>query len=270
MFRRTGLPGAILHPGCRWHGDRELARLVARLVLSSPRALPGPAPSLASPAATMKILSVPLPACRFYALQATLPVPLGELPSPDWLQAWLRPGADVPLQPPEALRSVVRDMLRGFGYRPTGRGKPSSEYLVAAAADGRLGSINAVVDAGNAVSLHSGIPISVVDLDRLLGQPRIVVPPEGAQYVFNQGGQTIDVGGLVCLADDQGPCANAVKDAQRTKTSADTRRILGVLWNPAGSQLEHGQRAAAWLQEVLQRLGGEVSAVPVVCMDGVE
>jgi len=212
----------------------------------------------------MNLPSVQLPACQFYALSAALPTPLGELPSPDWLQALLRPDANVPLQVPAALRAAVRDMLRGFGYRPTGRGKPSSEYLVAAAADGRLGSINAVVDAGNAVSLHSGVPISVVDLDRLEGPPRIVVPPEGADYIFNLGGQTIGIGGLVCLADERGPCANAVKDAQRSKTSASTQRILCVLWGAAGPHAEHGQRASAWLCEILERLGGVVTTVPVV------
>lgn len=35
-----------------------------------------------------------------------------------------------------------------------------------ASAEGALGSINAAVDACNVVSLHSGLPISVVDLER--------------------------------------------------------------------------------------------------------
>jgi len=35
---------------------------------------------------------------------------------------------------------------------------------------------------------------------------------------------------LLCLADEQGPCANAVKDSQRTKTGDTTTRLLTVIW----------------------------------------
>jgi hypothetical protein len=34
----------------------------------------------------------------------------------------------------------------------------------------------------------------------------------------------IDPAGRLCLSDAGGPCANAVKDAQRTKTGLDTLR----------------------------------------------
>ena len=42
----------------------------------------------------------------------------------------------------------------------------------------------------------------------------------------------------MCLFDAEGPCGNAVKDAQRTKTSADTRRTLSAIWssNTLGSR----------------------------------
>ncbi len=159
-------------------------------------------------------------------LVAELPRPLGEVDSPGWLRAMLA----VPAPIDDAVRAAVRDGLRGFGYKPTGRGKPASEYLARAAAEGTLASINVAVDAGNAISLASGLPISVVDLDRLAPPLSVAVAPAGASYVFNAAGQTIDVGGLPCLFDAGGPCANAVKDAQRTKTSADTRRTLCLVW----------------------------------------
>jgi DNA/RNA-binding domain of Phe-tRNA-synthetase-like protein len=57
------------------------------------------------------------------------------------------------------------------------------------------------VDACNAVSLHSGFPISVVDLDRAHGPFRIGVAPGGTSYVFNASGQEIDLGKLVCEPD---------------------------------------------------------------------
>jgi DNA/RNA-binding domain of Phe-tRNA-synthetase-like protein len=196
----------------------------------------------------------PHPLLGLGAFRASLPRPLGELPSPSWLVALLAPGAEAPLASSDALRAAVRDLLRHGGYRPTGRGKPSSEYLLRAAGEGTLGSINLLVDACNAVSLHSGLPISVIDLDRARAPFRVGLAPEGASYVFNPAGQAIDLAGLLCLFDAEGPCANAVKDAQRTKTSAGTRRALALVWGLA-ADAPRTSAATAWYRALLERAG---------------
>lgn len=200
------------------------------------------------------------PLLDLVAFTSSFPAPLGELPAPDWLQALLKPGATAPLQSDDAVRGAVRDLLRHGGYKPTGRGKPASEYLVRASGDGTLGTINAAVDACNAVSLHSGLPISVVDLDRAQAPFRVATAIQGDRYVFNASGQTIDLEGLLCLFDAEGPCANAVKDAQRTKTNGTTRRTLTLLWGT--KELPgHTGRAFTWYRELLERLGATVEAV---------
>lgn len=206
----------------------------------------------------MNLPTVVYPGLAAQALAATFPRPLGDAPTPPWLLDLLRVGVPAPVQTSEALRTAVRDLLRVHGYRPTGRGKPSSEYLVNAVGEGKLGSINAAVDAGNVVSLHSGLPISVVDRDQLRGAPRLDVPGPGSAYVFNRSGQTIDVAGLVSLCDDDGPCANAVKDAQRTKTSPATTRVLAIVWGSVAPDAGHAGATAAWLREVFTRLGAAV------------
>lgn len=193
---------------------------------------------------------------RARSFTTTFPRPLGEIPSPPWLVGLLALDAPAPLARDEALRAAVRDMLRQGGYKPTGRGKPASEYLARAAGEGQLGSINLAVDACNAVSLHSGLPISVVDLDRARPPLRIAVAAAGARYVFNVTGQEIDVEGLPCLFDAEGPCANAVKDAQRTKTSAATVRTLSVVWGCAGHEARL-ESAVAWYRELLARAGAQ-------------
>ena len=203
------------------------------------------------------------PSLRVEAFTTAFPAPLGELPTPTEL---LRLLADDPSLAPqgltrdEALRAAVRDMLRHGGYKPTGRGKPAAEYLVRAAAEGALSSINLAVDACNAVSLHTGFPISVVDLDRAAEPFSIAVAPAGASYVFNAAGQQIDVAGLVCLADAQGHCANAVKDAQRTKTAEATRRTLSVVWGVSGWE-ERLRGAAAWYRGLLEGAGATTTLV---------
>lgn len=209
----------------------------------------------------MKLAVVDYPGLALHAAVVQLPSPLAELAPPAWLVDLLRPAAAAPVQGGEGVRTAVRDLLRRHGYRPTGRGKPSAEYLAAAVADGRLGSINAAVDVGNVVSLHSGLPISVVDLDRCRAPLRIGVPEAGTGYVFNRAGQEIDVGGLLCLFDADGPCANAVKDAQRTKTTAATTRVLAIVWGALAPDATPCERAARWLRDLYARLGARSESV---------
>ncbi len=204
----------------------------------------------------------PHPLLRVAAFTTTLPRPLGELPTPPDLLALLRDDAPAPLARDEAVRGAVRDLLRQGGYKPTGRGKPASEYLVRAAGEGggALPSINLAVDACNAVSLHSALPISVVDLEHASPPFRVGVAPAGASYVFNASGQEIDLAGLLCLFDAEGPCGNAVKDAQRTKTGPDTTRTLSIVWAPAGHEARL-ETAARWYRRLLENGGAQTGDV---------
>jgi len=196
----------------------------------------------------------PHPLLEHAAFTTNFPVPLEHVTTPSVIVDAMRPGYAAPLGSDDAVRKAVRDLLRHGGYKPTGRGKPASEYLLGVAAEGPLATINVAVDACNAVSLHSGLPISVVDLDRTRGALSIRVAEPGSTYVFNASGQTIDLGGLLCLCDEDGPCANAVKDAQRTKTHAGTRRTLSIVW---GTNALPGRAATAtaWYRSLLEAAG---------------
>lgn len=194
------------------------------------------------------------------AFETVLPAPLAELQPPGSFEALRQAGGPAPVARDEARRKDVRDLLRHGGYKPTGRGKPSSEYLLKAAAEGGLRSINLAVDAGNIASLHSGIPISVIDLGHAVPPLRLGIAPADTSYVFNPSGQEIDVSGLLCLFDAEGPCANAVKDAQRTKTSEATLRTLSVLWAPA-SAAAAARETCAWYRDLLAACGATTSTV---------
>jgi DNA/RNA-binding domain of Phe-tRNA-synthetase-like protein len=191
----------------------------------------------------------PHPLLEIGAFVTRFPATIGA--APDWLRA-----TTPPLQSDDTVRAAVRDMLRARGYKPTGRGKPASEYL----ARGELPIINMAVDCGNFVSLHSGLPISVVDLACTKPPLKIAVGAAGQSYVFNQGGQVIDVEGIPCLFDADGPCANAVKDAQRTKTSPETRATLSIVWG-ANALGDRTARTVAWYRELLARAGAQTEDV---------
>ena len=131
----------------------------------------------------------PHPLLDAVAFVTRFPAPLGDMPTPEPLLALLRPGAVAPISPGDDVRAAVRDLLRLGGFKPTGRSKPASEYLIRASADGALGSINLAVDVCNIVSLHSGLPISVVDLSRASAPFRLGVAAPDTRYVFNASGQ---------------------------------------------------------------------------------
>jgi DNA/RNA-binding domain of Phe-tRNA-synthetase-like protein len=203
----------------------------------------------------------PHPSLRVAAFTTRFAVPLGELTTSAETLDLLRLDAPAPLGRDEDVRSEVREMLRHGGYKPTGRGKPASEYLVRAAGEGTLGSINVAVDVCNAVSLHSGFPISVVDLARAREPFSIRIAEPRASYVFNVSGQTIDLGGLICLFDAEGACGNAVRDSQRTKTSPATIETLSVIWGVAGREARLND-AARWYRQLLETAGATTTGNP--------
>lgn len=163
------------------------------------------------------------------------------------------------ISPPPAIsdseRTAVRALLRHGGFKPSGRSKPASEYLQAAHAESRFPAINAPVDACNVASLHWGLPISLIDLDRVVGKLRIDICPPSTSYVFNPSGQTIDASGLLAVFDDEGPTGTPVKDAQRTKTHDGTTTTLAVVW---GTNALPGRtrEATQWYRDLVATIPG--------------
>jgi DNA/RNA-binding domain of Phe-tRNA-synthetase-like protein len=181
--------------------------------------------------------------------------PLATIATPAEITALAAPGATAPVATSDHVRAELRTLLRNGGFKPSGRSKPASEYLVGAVAESRFPAINAGVDACNVVSLHSGLPISLVDLDLVDGALTIKVAPMGTAYVFNPSGQVIDAGGLICLHDAQGPTGTPVKDAQRTKTHDGTRATISILW---GTRALPGRtyEATQWYRHLMDRIPG--------------
>ncbi len=157
-----------------------------------------------------------------------------------------------------AVKAAVRGLLRFGAYKPTGRGKPASEYLLKAAAEETFPVVNALVDINNLVSVESLLPISLADLDRAGAcRFRCRRGKEGESYVFNPSGQVLDLRDLILLSRLPGdePCATPVKDSQATKTHAGSTRVLGVIYAPASLAREAGE-AAERMGDLLARHAG--------------
>ncbi len=154
------------------------------------------------------------------------------------------------------IRDRVRAMLRHGKYKPSGRGKPASEFLLQAAVRGDFPLLNGPVDVNNAVSLRSGFPGSVFDAavsgTHLLARRG----RKGEKYTFNPAGQSMDLEDLllVCRRTEDGwePCGNPVKDAMATKISPDTGDVIAVLYMPADEPLASAETWSAQYAELLR------------------
>ncbi len=142
----------------------------------------------------------------------------------------------------ERRRSAARDMLRSGTYKPTGRGKPASEYLLRVASRDResFPRINAPVDVCNYLSLMYVLPISLWDLDRAESRAFLFrLGRTGEAFAFNDAGQMIEVEDLLVgcrVRDDddptQRPIVNPIKDSALTKTTSSTQRVAACIYAP--------------------------------------
>lgn len=142
----------------------------------------------------------------------------------------------VPTEPWRAdVSTAVRKLIRRGVYKPTGRGKPASEYLVNAFNEARFPRVSGLVDLTNIVSLETALPISLLDLGHTESRDFVVrLGAAGESYVFNGAGQTIELHDLVLVAERASgiACGNPVKDSLRTKLSPQARDVLAVIYAP--------------------------------------
>jgi DNA/RNA-binding domain of Phe-tRNA-synthetase-like protein len=205
----------------------------------------------------LTLAAAPHPLLEAGAFVTRFATPLAELATPDALIRLLEPGA-LPQRVSDTVRARVRELLRHGGFKPSGRSKPASEYLQAAHAEARFPRINAAVDACNVASWWSGLPISLIDLDRVVGNLTIGICAPGTTYVFNPSGQVIDASGLLAVLDGEGPTGTPVKDAQRTKTHDGTRTTLSVIWG-THALAGHTAEVTARYREIVSLIDGTSS-----------
>jgi DNA/RNA-binding domain of Phe-tRNA-synthetase-like protein len=134
-------------------------------------------------------------------------------------------------------RQAVRQLLRRGGFKPSGRSKPAQEYLARAAAESEAWPfiLNAV-DLLNVISLQSGLPISLLAVERTGSNLLLRYGHAGESFVFNASGQTLDVQRLLCVCGEREgqmqPVATPVKDSQLAKVQVGDQHVLGCLYAP--------------------------------------
>jgi DNA/RNA-binding domain of Phe-tRNA-synthetase-like protein len=154
-----------------------------------------------------------------------------------------------------ARKSAVRAMLRFRNYKPAGRSKPSSEYLLAVALQNDFPLVNGPVDVNNVASLKWGYPASIFDINLCGTELLLRRGLPGESYIFNPSGQSIDLEDLLCVCRKDGetwqPCGNPVKDAMATKIGEFTRGVAAVIYAPLADPKEDVESAAACFAALL-------------------
>lgn len=122
--------------------------------------------------------------------------------------------------------AATRAAYKACGKDPN-RYRPSQEQLTRRIVRGLgLYYVNAIVDAGNELSLATGCSVGVFDRDKLEGDAiTLGVGKDGEEYE-GIGRGPLNISGIPVFRDAVGGFGTPTSDHERTKISLDTKHIL--------------------------------------------
>lgn len=130
---------------------------------------------------------------------------------------------------------AMRRLYKGLGKDPN-RYRPSSEALCRRLLLGKgLYRINSLVDIINGLSIQTGFSIGGFDASLVEGAVRLGVGWAGEPFEAIGRG-VLNVEGLPIYRDDRGAIGTPTSDAERTKLSVDTTRLLMIVHSAAGPE----------------------------------
>ena len=135
---------------------------------------------------------------------------------------------------PDDKQKGIRSLLKTFGFHPSGRSRPASEFLHKDLQNrGSFNFINNAVDINNHLSLLSHLPISVIDLDKTGYELCLRLGFDDESYVFNREGHELSLKKLLVAArhgGDRTAFGSPVKDSQLTKVFAETKNLAYIVY----------------------------------------
>lgn len=130
---------------------------------------------------------------------------------------------------PDHKQKGIRSLLKTFGFHPSGRSRPASEFLFKDLQNrGGFNFISNAVDINNHFSLVTHLPISVIDLDKAGYDLCMRVGFDAESYLFNREGHELALKKLLVIARQGGDgmaIGSPVKDSQATKVFAETKNL---------------------------------------------
>lgn len=122
--------------------------------------------------------------------------------------------------------AATRKAYNACGKDPN-RYRPSQEQMMRRIVRGLgLYNVNALVDAGNVLSIKTGCSVGCFDADKIVGETiTLGVGREDEPYV-GIGRGPLNIEGLPVFRDAVGGIGTPTSDNERTKISLDTRRLF--------------------------------------------
>lgn len=166
---------------------------------------------------------------------------------------------------PDHLQKGIRGLLKNFGFHPSGRNRPASEYLFKDLLNRReFNTINNLVDINNHLSLKYHLPISILDADISGTNLCLRIGLENEEYVFNREGQVLSLKKLLLVArhgEDRSALGSPVKDSQASKISQETRNAIVFVYSSAN--ITSSEEMQKILDEFSRLLKSEAEATTV-------
>ncbi len=164
---------------------------------------------------------------------------------------------------PDNMQKGIRSLLKTFGFHPSGRSRPASEYLFKDLTNrGGFNYINNIVDINNHISLKYKLPISVFDLDKSGNQLCLRVGNDTEEYVFNKEGQILTLKKLLLVAKTGAEAIGTpVKDSQATKVFEPTNKIAFFVYS--SSNITPKEEMTKILEEIGKYLQEEAGATDI-------
>ncbi|ABP96144.1 phosphoenolpyruvate synthase [Metallosphaera sedula] len=166
---------------------------------------------------------------------------------------------------PESLKDIpviraYRDFYWKLGIDPT-KTRPSGEALRRRIVrTGKLPRINDIVDAGNVVSAETLVSIGIYDLDKIKGEPNLVLSSGGEK--FEGIGNKVEVlsPGIPIMVDGEGKVMHIFphRDSVLTSVGLSTKNVLIVGAGVTGIDPSLVEEAVRLTAKLLSRIGGKI------------
>lgn len=122
--------------------------------------------------------------------------------------------------------AATRAVYKALGKDPN-RYRPSHEQMMRRILKGQgLYTVSAPVDAGNLLSLVSGYSVGVFDRDKIQGTELEIGVGQAGEPYEGIGRGVLNIEGLPVVRDAAGGIGTPTSDNERTKTDADTKRVI--------------------------------------------
>ena len=138
--------------------------------------------------------------------------------------------------------NATRKAYRAFGKDPHAYRNAAEAMLRRCVKGQGLYHINNIVEINNLVSISSGCSIGSYDVSQLKGDITLRLAEEGAHYP-GIGKNSVNIGRLPVLFDDEGAFGNPTSDSRRAMIQEGEREIISVLYG-----FEGAEALAPWLE----------------------